>query len=298
VERIAELSGRPIDEVTRRLHDEYCDLGHTVRQAMVEWGIQPYVWSDRLLEFYGATDAFLYETTAWNRMPTKNSMREWIARHLHAAFPSSARVLTYGDGLGFDSLYFAQAGHQVDFFDVSTHGAAFAGRMARDFNEDVNILASVDDVETGGYDVVICLDVLEHVPDPHESVAFLSRALRLGGHLIVHAPFWYLRPAVSTHLRSNRKFSGNWKKLYRPHGLRPVSAELFWNPLVLERTDEPSGSPSLTAEWRFWLGGALLSVGRYWTTPHEIVRRALRRREWRPWNELQTILDKSDSKLS
>ena len=145
------------------------------------------------------------EDEAINRMLAKNNMRTWIARHLHEAYPNSARVLTYGDGLGFDSLYLAQAGYQVDYFDVSTHGAAFAGRMARDFNADVNILPSVDDVEAGAYDVVVCLDVLEHIPTPNETVAFITKALRPGGRFVVDAPFWYLRPAAGTHLRSNRK---------------------------------------------------------------------------------------------
>ncbi|HJN07973.1 MAG TPA: class I SAM-dependent methyltransferase, partial [Pirellulaceae bacterium] len=282
----------PVEEVTRRLHHEHCNLGDSVRQAMMEWGIQPYVWSDRLLEFYGETDAFLYETTAWNRMLAKNNMRAWIARHLHAAYPSSARVLTYGDGLGFDSLYLAQAGHRVDYFDVSTHGASFAERMARDYEVDVNILPSVDDVEAGGYDVVVCLDVLEHIPDPHETVAFMSNALRPGGQLVVHAPFWYLRPAVSTHLRSNRKYSGDWKNLYRPHGLRPIDADLFWNPLVLRKTEE---SASSSPGWRFWLGGALLFAGKYWTTPHAVVCQMMQRREWSSWDELLALVDSLDS---
>jgi SAM-dependent methyltransferase len=38
-------------------------------------------------------------------------------------------------------------------------------------------------------DVVVCTEVLEHVPNPHQVVAELSRLLKAGGALYVSVPF-------------------------------------------------------------------------------------------------------------
>jgi SAM-dependent methyltransferase len=242
--------------------------------------IRPHEWSRELIEFYGSTDAFLYETLCWNRSATKREMRRWIARLLARLNETSSRVLVYGDGLGFDSLFLAQSGHQVDFYEVSKLGVGFARRLFDDFDGGIRILTEAPD-RSAHYDVIVCLDVLEHVPDPAALVQSLAACLRPGGLMIVHAPFWYLAPEVGTHLRSNRKFSGDLRRLFAPAELKAVSAGWFWNPIALRKESEAGESPLLPKPgWerlRIQLGGVLLAVGRYWNLPHLWVARWLRR---------------------
>jgi len=118
------------------------------------------------------------------------------------------------------------------------------------------------------FDAIVCLDVLEHVPDPPQLVQKLANWLRPDGTLLVHAPFFYVAPSVGTHLRSNLRYSGDWRRLYAPHRLVPVAGEFFWNPLVL-RKEVPSVRSSVP--WLLRLGGWLLSVARIWTVPHVLV---------------------------
>jgi|GEM_PF-384448 len=287
VDRISDVSGVARHTVIERLQQEHKEEGVNVQVAMQKQSIAPYVWSDRLIEFYNSTDAFLYETTIWNRSRTKNTMRKFIAERIQRAFPKSARVMLYGDGLGFDSLYLAEAGYQVDYFDSSLKCAKFAKQLVRDFEPSFRVVDNEEAFQNEHYDVVVCLDVLEHVPSPEETVAFLASLLRTDGLLIVHAPYWFLAPEVSTHLVSNRKHSGS-SRLYRYAGLRPVDAQWFWNPLVLQKSTE---APATSGLFRANLGGLLLSTARFWAWPHVSIWRWIARRQWQPWPELEDLAD-------
>lgn len=273
VELLARLTQQPAAQTRARWQTELRSLGTNVRQAMEDWQLPFYEWSDRLIQFYEQTDAFLFETLSWNLCGTKCQMRKWLAEFLGRVQPEGGRVLCYGDGLGCDSSYLAQAGHDVVYYEVSEQCQEFAAALFAKENARVTASRSLDDFSDGSFDAVVCLDVLEHVPDPPALVDRLSRLIRKGGHLIVHAPFFFLTPSVGTHLRSNRRYSGDWRRLYGASGLRPVAGEFFWNPLALRKGDE--GESPAAFPWVPRIGGWLLSVGRWWHFPHVFVAQRL-----------------------
>jgi 2-polyprenyl-3-methyl-5-hydroxy-6-metoxy-1,4-benzoquinol methylase len=295
VKLISTISGVAEEDVAEQLWREHQDIGCSVAAELKRKGIRPYEWSAELLDFYRETNSFLYETTVWNRSPEKNEMRRWIANYLAAKDGKPQRILTFGDGLGFDSLYLTQAGHQVDYHDVSADGGSFAARLFRDFNADVRILNNAEDVVDDTYDAVVCLDVLEHVPSPPELVNKLARAIRPGGNFIVHAPFWYVAPAVATHLRSNKKYSGDIAKLYAPCGLVPVDGQLFLNPLVLRKSGQRSAAETTSVTTRggvptaIRIGGMLLKTARICNWPHRLYVRWGYGKRWKPWPELNEL---------
>lgn len=277
IDLIADISGSTVSDVTRRFVREHRDLGSNVREAMTARGLKPYVWSERLDKFYAETDAFLYESLVWNRTAAKNDMRRWIGKHLGAFSASPLRVLTFGDGLGLDAYYLAESGHDVTYFDVSQQCARFARRIFERGSVDVAMLSDATQVQDGSFDVVVCLDVLEHVPDPISLVGWLSGRLRRGGRLLVHAPFFFLHSCVGTHLRSNRKYSGDLRRLYRPFGLRPVDGRLFWTPVVLELSEGQGRDARRRAPWQVTISGLLLAVARFWSLPHVMASRMMMR---------------------
>ncbi|MGO8753414.1 MAG: class I SAM-dependent methyltransferase [Thermoguttaceae bacterium] len=267
---LAETTGRPLDEVQGRLRCEHRLLGSNVGDALRRANLEPHVWNDGLIAFYGATDAFLYETVVWNQMAEKEAMRQWIIEFLRRKQLGPQRILAYGDGPGIDSLRLAQAGHQVTYFEVGDRNLRFARRLFADAQAAVEIVSAEAPWQTAAYDAVVCLDVLEHVPQPVETVAQLSRLLRPGGRLFVHAPFWLLDGRCVTHLRSNLTFSGDWRRLYASNGLVPLDARLFWNPIVLEKPAAGTGrkSPDWAAGFRLRCGGWLLRLARFTPAIH------------------------------
>jgi SAM-dependent methyltransferase len=264
---IADITSQPTHRVQERFISEHRDLGTNVREALRAHGLAPYTWSDRLVEFYEQTDAFLFESLAWNRTDTKTQMRRWIVDFLARQSSVPQRVLTYGDGIGFDSLELARAGHHVTYFDVARRCQRFARAVFERGGVVVEQLEDAGDIEAEAFDTVICLDVLEHVPDPPQLVRELSRVLRVGGVLVSHAPFYWIHPSVGTHLRSNTRFSGDCARLYRPANLHPIDGQFFWNPIVLEKS-LPGRKPNRRLPMAPRVGGHLLAVARAWNLPH------------------------------
>jgi SAM-dependent methyltransferase len=271
-ELIASVTHQPVPEVLERLKEEFLDPGSTVARDFESRGIQRYVMSDEMTRFYSETDAFLYELAVWNRNANKRFMCRQILESIEKHFAKPVDVLSVGDGLGFDSLEFARAGHRVTYFELPGKTEACARQVFASSNVDVRVLTETRDLQQCSCDVLVCLDTLEHVPDPREFVRQLAAYLRPRGLLFVHAPYYMIHPHYPTHLRSSRKFCGDLS-LYTDAGLRPVDGDLFWKPLVLAKADKNGKFPETSAVKKMALlsGGMLLRLGRWGFYPRSLV---------------------------
>jgi 2-polyprenyl-3-methyl-5-hydroxy-6-metoxy-1,4-benzoquinol methylase len=270
---IAEITGAAETEVAARLAEETKAMGSNVLRALRARNLPLHTWHEAMADFYAGTDAFLYETPVWNARSLKARIRQWIASYL-SRHSAGQQILIYGDGLGFDSAYLAQCGHDVTYFEVSHRCRAFAERVFRQVSTPIRVATTEDDLAGREYDAVVCLDVLEHTPRPEELVARLARYLRPEGRLIVSAPFYLTTEAAATHLECNRKFSGDLRRLYGACGLELIDGRPFWDPIVLGRRQAASRAMPFAARANLWLlrsTGALLAVARWWNLPHKVV---------------------------
>jgi SAM-dependent methyltransferase len=265
---IVELTRQPQASVRSRLREELDNSGTNVARAFCETGLEPYVWNDGLTRFYEQTDAFLYELVIWNRNKLKRRMRRWIAKHLAGSEKRTLDILSIGDGLGFDSAYLARAGHRVTYFEVPGYTESFARKVFAECGENVTVVTEQSDIALEAYDAVVCLDVLEHVPDPPRFVEVIAGYLRPGGRLIVHAPFYWIAPSNPTHLKANRRYSGSLS-LYEKHNLRLVDGEPGWNPIVLQKivSDSPRRLRLTPKLLGLRLAGWYLALGRFSILP-------------------------------
>jgi 2-polyprenyl-6-hydroxyphenyl methylase/3-demethylubiquinone-9 3-methyltransferase len=112
----------------------------------------------------------------------------WIAARLAEAFGDcSCRVLDVGCGAGFLSNEIAQRGHQVTGIDVAADALAVA--HAHDASGRVRYVegdALALPFESGTFDAVCAMDLLEHVEDPEQVIAEASRVLAPGGLFFFH----------------------------------------------------------------------------------------------------------------
>jgi SAM-dependent methyltransferase len=74
---------------------------------------------------------------------------------------------------------------------------------------------------TGGFDLVTCLDVIEHVPDDERGLAELWRVTAPGGHLLLTVPAY--QSLWSAHDEANQHF-----RRYRLGTLRPLALAGGW----------------------------------------------------------------------
>jgi SAM-dependent methyltransferase len=105
----------------------------------------------------------------------------WVADHARRV-PRGSRVLDVGSGA-------APYRHLFAHCDYATHDfgqePGTIGKYARlDYESDITAIPVPDSF----FDVVLCTEVLEHVPQPIAAVGEIARILRPGGQLLLTAP--------------------------------------------------------------------------------------------------------------
>ncbi len=271
-ELISSVTHQPIPEVIDRLKKEFLDPGSTVARDFESRGIERYVMSEAMMRFYSETDAFLYELAVWNRNANKRFMCRQIIDLIKQFRDESVDVLSIGDGMGFDCLELFRAGHRVTYFELPGKTEACAKQVFEKSGAAIPILTDPADLKHNSCDVLVCLDTLEHVPDPREMVRQMAGYLRPGGLLFIHAPYYMIHPHYPTHLKSSRRFCGDLS-IYTDQNLRPVAGDIFWKPLVLARADANGAFPPVSIRTRLALslGGWILRLGRVGLYPRTLV---------------------------
>jgi len=111
---------------------------------------------------------------------------DWIDRHADLA---GKKVLDVGCGAGILSEAMAVRGAQVTGLDAGAEHLEVAREHAVDSGLEIRYLHTTaeDHAErhAGDYDVVTCLEMLEHVPDPDAVIDALVRLVRPGGWLFL-----------------------------------------------------------------------------------------------------------------
>jgi len=284
IELLQRVTNESSAQVAEKLYQCHLHPGKTVADDLHDAKIEPYKWSEDLIRFYSETTGFLFDSTAWNRHPEKLRMRGWIGKLLEETSNEPLKILCFGDGLGFDSLYFALAGHEVTYYEMCGPSSDFARLIFTRAGADLTLETEASKLPVDYFDVVICLDVLEHVPNPPECIEQFAGWLNSRGRAIISAPFYLVNRAFPTHLDSNRKYSGNFRKLFKPFGFEFHEACIFWNPIVVGKR----GAPRRKGVFRpieGKLGGIFLWGARIWSSPYGWLCSALDRIGSNRWSQ-------------
>jgi 2-polyprenyl-6-hydroxyphenyl methylase/3-demethylubiquinone-9 3-methyltransferase len=162
-----------------------------------------------------------------------------------------ARAVDIGCGGGILAEALARAGAQVVGIDQSQQTLAIARQHAAGGGLPIDYrLQTVEELaqdEAGSYDIVTCMEMLEHVPDPAAVVAACARLLKPGGHAVfstIDRSFkaWLFAIVGGEYvLRILPRGTHDYAKLIRPHELRAWAAasglafesvaSLMYNPL-------------------------------------------------------------------
>lgn len=183
IHEASDFYGLTTQEVADRLHN-------AVDQFTAEWRERRVDSRDSasLVRFYNETKAEVFDLLQWhatNDIHVRSVMCAELARRA-----PGREVLDYGSGIGSDAIVFSRMGFNVTIADVSEPLLAFARyRCERHGLKVQTIDLKREAPRKQGYDVELCFDVLEHIPQPVAAVKQLRDALRPGGLLFLHAPF-------------------------------------------------------------------------------------------------------------
>lgn len=151
---------------------------------------------------------------------------EWLKDYLSRVKPGS-RILDAGAGEQRNKAF---CGHlqyvSQDFCQYEGKGDGTALQTGAWDTTKIDLVSDITSIpaEDKSFDVVLCTEVLEHVPDPAMAVRELSRLVKEGGQLILTAPFSSL-----THFAPYHYVSGLSRYWYEHHlkalGFETVTAQ-------------------------------------------------------------------------
>lgn len=165
---------------------------------------------------------------------------------------SAPKVLDVGCGGGILAEALAKTGAQVTGIDLSQESIKAAKQHAQSQNLSIDYrdisAEEIAQTQAGSFDVVTCMEMLEHVPEPEKVIAACARALKPGGHIffstINRTPKAFLFVIIGGEyiLRLLPKGTHTYSKLIRPSELKDWSqknglefvrlASLIYNPFT------------------------------------------------------------------
>lgn len=217
IKNIAEVTGRSINTIQQALSTETSHPGQAVIGDIKIFSAVSHWYSEAMGKIYRDGASFAFELASTYQDEARLLMASFILLRLFSLEEENERaprILAVGDGLGFDSLRIAMAGFDVTYLDVDqsiTARVASRNFLALDGHED-SCFGKVDMqsqlLGTENFDVVIALEVIEHVDQPMSFIEALAMELKEGGLLIMSDCFDGIKDHWPTHLAINERFSG------------------------------------------------------------------------------------------
>jgi 2-polyprenyl-3-methyl-5-hydroxy-6-metoxy-1,4-benzoquinol methylase len=154
--------------------------------------------------------------------------RRAVVFSLLRRFASHGALLDVGVGTGLNAALFAKAGYSVTGIEPSADAISFAKQKA----PSVHIIETTfpsSDIPSDTYDVVVMLDVLEHLDDDRAGLAEVRRVLKPGGVLLVTVPafafLWSGHDELAHHHRRYRR--GELVRKFVSAGLTPTKTSYY-----------------------------------------------------------------------
>ena len=168
--------------------------------------------------------------------------------------PLDARILDAGAGYGIYSLTLAERGYKVDVLELEAERVAALNKMKDErpvlgdrITTTVGSLTAAP-MNDSSYDVIVCSDVIEHIPDDAAAVSEMARMLVPGGLLVLTVPY------DSPHNKKIYRGFGHERPGYTEEAMRHLIAPYG---LEIEKIDR----------YEFFFGSALFQVHNWFRSP-------------------------------
>jgi SAM-dependent methyltransferase len=224
VDEIVEHTGLPRQEVEYRVWMQALEPGWNVIEDVKRFGVTRFKFDENMIRLYTEGDGFIFDSLVFWSKPSR---RLWVEHALEriqgyadrTGIPAvDLKILMYGDGPGNDSLFLANSGLTIDYYEVpgskTFEFAVKRFQSSGNWKKNIRPIYDYHACLQGQYDVVLSFEVLEHLPDPVQAIREFHSALKLGGIAIVTDDFGDLAGYLPTHLKSGAKYLGTTPFLF------------------------------------------------------------------------------------
>jgi len=154
-----------------------------------------------------------YWDRTWEQEINEEKVRyDQILPNFLSYFEKSVRILDFGCGLGANIQQMAGMLESKEFIliDLSSYSLSYAKeKLLGEKDEHSNTFEyhqDINDIEDGSVDMIISIEVLEHISNYEETLATLWRKLKNGGVLLISVPVKGIRDRNREHVN---KFTVN-----------------------------------------------------------------------------------------
>lgn len=162
-----------------------------------EWASASPSTPEAVAAFYRTSTQLAADLAAWHETAARQQRTEWV---VHVAQTTGAKsAVDIGCGAGQDLRALADAGLMIHGVEPNlTLREALLSRLA---DTDGVLWDDVEHAPIETADLLICIDVLEHIPDPESFLGSIARRARLGAVLIEQTSTYDI--GTPLHLRDN-----------------------------------------------------------------------------------------------
>jgi len=175
---------------------------------------------EEIIRFYEVSPFNVFSLAYWHMRRHQRRFRRRVIAHCYG------KVLDYGGGIGDLCTELAKRRFDVTYGDVKGKNMEFA--QWRFMKKGLNVKV-IDLVRDQGlleqYDTILCLDVMEHVPDPKNTLNTISQRLKPNGKLIITN---LTCPGPTKQNPTHRQISFDAKQLLNSLGIFVTDKEWLW----------------------------------------------------------------------
>ncbi|MBI5057050.1 MAG: glycosyltransferase [Nitrospirae bacterium] len=236
IAELAEYTQLKDNDILKRIRSVYSSQVQEWKSVIGEQLTQ-----DKVLDFYRRTDSYLFDLVQYNY---ENSYYiQWTDDILNFCAGlkkdrGELNVLDFGGGIGSQMISLSKMkGTKLSYADIPGKTFDYAKWRFNRRHIDIDMIdASKEDFLDGRmFDVVITLDVVEHLVDPEAAVRYLTRHIKPDGYLAVVTSFVDNHGEAGWHLNVDKYTDEAFYDFIKSLGMEMLNGEY---PRIFQKSNE------------------------------------------------------------
>jgi SAM-dependent methyltransferase len=182
------------------------------------------------LEFYKHTDGYLWDLTNWHMHTPQRVHDEKLAERIRGMRPRL--VLDYGCGIGVSSMALARRGIKSFAYDVPSRTLEFCKYRVEHLGlaDLITVTDNKRKLKYEKFDIVLCLDVIEHMPTPHDAIDLAEELTTYAPVVLYNLSLGNESGMAPMHLPYDRNIEAEIKGILDDHNAKAAQGPNNTNP--------------------------------------------------------------------